>query len=217
VQLSESLTRAYNAQIKLEFESSFVYLQMGADFELRSLPGFSRWMRLQSSEEYTHAMKFIDFVLSRGGKLELLALDKPAPTPGTVVEAFEAALRHEQRVTKAIHDLYAQALEERDYASLPLLQWFVNEQTEEEATVSTILERLRMVGDDRTGILFMDRELGQRAAGAAAASQAKAEAGAGIPSGPCGRPGGVAPQPPARWMGPTGVTAGATSGRYWRA
>ena len=181
MQLSESLTRAYNAQIKLEFESSFVYLQMGADFELRSLPGFSRWMRLQSSEEYTHAMKFINFVLERGGKLELLALDKPAPTPGTVVEAFEAALRHEQRVTKAIHDLYAQALEERDYASLPLLQWFVNEQTEEEATVSTILERLRMVGDDRTGILFLDRELGQRTAGAAAGAQAPAttEDGAG--------------------------------------
>jgi ferritin len=181
VQLSESLTRAYNAQIKLEFESSFVYLQMGADFELRSLPGFSRWMRLQSSEEYTHAMKFIDFVLSRGGKLELLALDKPAPTPETVVGAFEAALRHEQRLTKAIHDLYAQALEERDYASLPLLQWFVNEQTEEEATVSTILERLRMVGEDRTGILFLDRELGQRTAGAAAGAQAPAttEDGAG--------------------------------------
>ena len=181
MQLSESLTRAYNAQIKLEFESSFVYLQMGGDFELRSLPGFSHWMRLQSSEEYTHAMKFINFVLERGGRLELLALDKPAPTPATVVEAFEAALRHEQRVTKAIHDLYAQALEERDYASLPLLQWFVNEQTEEEATVSTILDRLRMVGEDRTGILFLDRELGQRAGarGAAAAAEEDGEGGAG--------------------------------------
>jgi ferritin len=163
VLLSDSLTRAYNAQIKLEFESSFVYLQMGADFELRGLPGFSQWMRLQSSEEYVHAVKFINFVLERGGKLELLALDKPAPTPETVVATFEAALQHEQRVTKAIHDLYAQALDERDYASLPLLQWFVNEQTEEEATVWTIVERLRMVGDDRTGILFLDRELGQRA------------------------------------------------------
>lgn len=178
MQLSESLTRAYNAQIKLEFESSFVYLQMAGDFELRSLPGFSHWMRLQSQEEYGHAMKFINFVLERGGRLELLALDKPSPTPETVVGAFEAALRHEQRVTKAIHDLYTLALEERDYASLPLLQWFVNEQTEEEATVSTILERLRMVGDDRTGILFMDRELGQRA-GAASAGEAGTEADGG--------------------------------------
>lgn len=175
MQLSESLTRAYNAQIKLEFESSFVYLQMGADFELRSFPGFSHWMRLQSAEEHVHAMKFINLVLERGGRLELLALDKPAPTPATVIEAFEAALRYEQRVTKAIHDLYALALEERDYASLPLLQWFVNEQTEEEATVSTILERLRMVGEDRTGILFLDRELGQRGVGA---RQAPTAAGA---------------------------------------
>ncbi len=170
MQLSEPLTRAYNAQVKLEFESSFVYLQMGADLELRSLPGFSRWMRLQAAEEHGHAMKFIDFVLSRGGRLELQALEKPAPTPGTVVEVFEAALRHEQRVTKAIHDLYAQALEERDFASLPLLQWFVNEQTEEEATVSQILERLRMVGEDRTGLLFLDRELGQRQAGGGGAA-----------------------------------------------
>lgn len=179
MQLSESLTAAYNAQVKLEFESSFVYLQMAADFELRSLPGFSRWMRIQSGEEYTHAMKFIDFVIARGGRLELLALDKPAPTPETVVGVFEAALRHEQRVTRAIHDLYTRALEERDYASLPLLQWFVNEQTEEEATVSTILERLRMVGDDRSGILFLDRELGQRAGNpGGAAAEGDGEAGA---------------------------------------
>lgn len=163
MQLSPALTGAYNDQVQLEFESSFAYLQMGADFELRSLPGMASWMRLQSQEEHIHAIKFIQFVLDRGGKLQLKALGAPAPTPDTVVATFEAALAHEQRVTRAIHDLYAKALEEHDYASLPLLQWFVNEQTEEEATVSTILERLRMVGDDRTGLLFLDRELGARA------------------------------------------------------
>lgn len=172
MQLSESLMHAYNDQIQLEFESSFSYLQMGADFELRSLPGMGKWMRLQSQEEYLHAMKFIQFVLDRDGRLELKAIGAPAPTPDGVVEAFESALRHEKRVTKAIHDLYAAAMEEKDYASLPLLQWFVNEQTEEEATVSTIVDRLRMVGDDRTGILFMDRELGQRAGAADAAPAA---------------------------------------------
>ena len=172
MQLSEALTAAYNDQIQLEFESSFVYLQMGADFEVRSLPGMSNWMRLQSQEEYLHAMKFIQFVLNRGGKLQLKPLAAPAATPEGVVDAFEAALRHEKRVTKAIHDLYSAAMDEKDFASLPLLQWFVNEQTEEEATVSTIVDRLRMVGDDRTGILFMDRELGQRAGSADAAPAA---------------------------------------------
>ncbi|MGB4864064.1 MAG: ferritin [Tepidiformaceae bacterium] len=163
--LSPELTRAYNDQIQLEFESSFTYLQMGADFELRSLPGMANWMRMQSSEEHGHAMKFIQFVLDRGGNLELKAIAAPAATPETVVATFEAALHHEQRVSKAIHELYGKALAGADYSSLPLLQWFVNEQVEEESTVSTILDRLKMVGDDRTGLLFLDKELGARVAG----------------------------------------------------
>ena len=175
MQLSDALTQAYNDQIQLEFESSFAYLQMGADLELRSLPGMSKWMRLQSQEEYLHAMKFIQFVLDRGGRLQLKPIAAPASTPEGTVDAFETALRHEKRVTKAIHDLYASAMDEKDFASLPLLQWFVNEQTEEEATVSTIVDRLRMVGDDRTGILFMDRELGQRAGATDAAPASEGE------------------------------------------
>lgn len=175
MQLSAELTRAYNDQIQLEFESSFAYLQMGADFELRSLPGMAKWMRMQSGEEYAHAMKFIQFVLDRGAKLELHALGAPAATPDSVVATFEAALGHEQRVSKAIHALYAKALSEQDFSSLPLLQWFVNEQVEEENTVSSILDRLRMVGDDRTGLLFLDRELGART-GTATAEAEPAEA-----------------------------------------
>jgi ferritin len=168
MQLSAELTRAYNDQIQLEFESSFAYLQMGADFELRSLPGMASWMRQQSGEEHAHAMKFIQFVLDRGARLELKALGAPPPTPDSVVATFEAALGHEQRVTKAIHGLYAKALGEQDFSSLPLLQWFVNEQVEEENTVSTILDRLRMVGEDRTGLLFLDKELSTRVGAIAA-------------------------------------------------
>lgn len=160
MQLSAELTKAYNDQIQLEFESSFAYLQMGADFELRSFPGIAKWMQTQSGEEHVHAMKFIQFVLDRGGNLQLKTLAAPAATPATVVGTFEVALGHEQRVTKAIHNLYSMALAAQDYSSLPLLQWFVNEQIEEENTVSTILDRLRMVGDDRTGLLFLDKELG---------------------------------------------------------
>lgn len=178
MQLSPELTRAYNDQVQLEFESSFAYLQMGADFELRSLPGMARWMRMQSGEEHAHAMKFIQFVLDRGGKLELKALGAPSATPDSVIATFEVALAHEQRVTKAIHALYAKALAGQDFSSLPLLQWFVNEQVEEESTVSTILDRLRMVGDDRTGLLFLDRELGTRSGTADASTDSSADAGA---------------------------------------
>jgi len=179
MQLSEALNQAYNDQIQLEFESSFAYLQMGADFETRSLPGMAGWMRAQSGEEHAHAMKFIQFVLDRGGRLELKALAAPHATPESVVGTFEAALGHERRVTKAIHSLYAKALGEQDFASLPLLQWFVNEQVEEENTVSTILDQLRMVGEDRTGLLFLDRELGTRAGtGATTETNSAAEPGA---------------------------------------
>jgi len=166
--LSDTLCDAYNAQIQLEFESSFVYLQMAADFEHRNMTGFASWMRSQAAEEHTHAMKFLDFVLDRGGAVNLRAIPASPATPATALAAFEVALRHEQRVSRAISDLYAAALKEQDFASLPLLQWFVNEQIEEEATVSKIVERLRMVGDDGTGLLFMDRELGQRPAEAEA-------------------------------------------------
>ena len=179
MQLSPELTKAYNDQIQLEFESSFTYLQMCADFELRSLPGMARWMRMQSGEEHTHAMKFIQFVLDRGAKLQLKSIAAPGATPDTVVGAFENALHHEQRVTRAIHGLYSTALKAEDYSSLPLLQWFVNEQVEEESTVSTILDRLKMVGDDRTGLLFLDRELGARVGTVdAATTDAPADGGA---------------------------------------
>lgn len=167
MKLSDTLCDAYNTQIQLEFESAFVYLQMAADFEHRNMTGFASWMRTQAGEEQTHAMKFLDFVLDRGGAVQLRGVPASPVTPATPLEAFEVALRHEQRVSKAISDLYAAAFKEQDFASLPLLQWFVNEQIEEESTVSKIVERLRMVGDDGTGLLFLDRELGQRPAEAA--------------------------------------------------
>lgn len=162
MQLSPTLEAAYNAQIRLELQSSIAYLQMGADFESRNLTGFAHWMRLQSNEEWGHAMKFIGFVLDRGGHVQLGDLPAPSPTPETAVATFEMALAHEQRVSHAINELYAQAIAEHDFASLPLLQWFVNEQVEEESLVSTTTERLRMISEDPTGLLFLDTELGGR-------------------------------------------------------
>lgn len=160
--ISSTLQAAYNDQINLELASSYAYLQMAAFLDEENLPGMSAWMRLQAEEERVHAMKFFDFVLERDGHVELTAIAAPALSLTTALSAFEGSLEHEQRVTAAINDLYAMASDERDYASYPLLNWFVEEQIEEEATVGLIVEQLKMIGDDRTALLMLDRELGAR-------------------------------------------------------
>jgi ferritin len=160
--ISKSLEAAYNDQINLELASSYAYLQMAAFLEEENLPGMSAWMRLQAEEERVHAMKFFDFVLEREGHVELAAIAAPGLSLSTALSAFEASLAHEQKVTAAINDLYALATDERDFASYPLLNWFVEEQIEEEANVSLIVEQLRMIGEDRTALLMLDRELGAR-------------------------------------------------------
>jgi len=160
--ISKSLEAAYNDQINLELASSYAYLQMAAFLDEENLPGMSAWMRLQAEEERVHAMKFFDFVLEREGHVELAAIAAPGLSLSTALAAFEASLAHEQKVTAAINDLYALATDERDFASYPLLNWFVEEQIEEESNVGLIVEQLRMIGEDRTALLMLDRELGAR-------------------------------------------------------
>ncbi|MFW2339471.1 MAG: ferritin [Acidimicrobiia bacterium] len=160
--ISKSLEAAYNDQINLELASSYAYLQMAAFLDEENLPGMSAWMRLQAEEERVHAMRFFDFVLEREGHVELTAIAAPGLSLSTALAAFEASLAHEQKVTAAINDLYALATDERDFASYPLLNWFVEEQIEEESTVGLIVEQLRMIGEDRTALLMLDRELGAR-------------------------------------------------------
>ncbi len=172
MKLSPKLEAAFNNQILLEFESVYAYLQMAADFNFQNWSGFAQWMKVQSAEEWLHATKFTNFVLQRGGAVRLQAL--PAPKSGieTPLSAFERALEHEKKVSQSIHNLYQQAMAENDFSSLPLLQWFVNEQVEEEDTVSTIVEQMRRIGNDSTGLLILDRELGARSATPATANEA---------------------------------------------
>lgn len=166
MQLSRSLEKVYNDQIKLEFESVYAYLQLSADMERANFPGFAHWMQLQATEEWSHATKFTRFVLDRGGSVTLQPIEAPQSGVNAPLKAFELALQHEIRVTAAIHDLYRLATSEGDYASLPLLQWFVSEQVEEESSVGLIVERLRMVGEAPAGMLLLDRDLGSRAGAA---------------------------------------------------
>lgn len=169
--MDAELQQAFNDQIALELSSSYAYLQMAAWFDARDLVGFASWMRSQWSEESAHATKFIDFVLDRDGEVVLQALSAPQSDFASPLDVLQHALTHEQRVTAAIGSLYALAQARQDYSSLPLLGWFLNEQVEEESSVRQIVGELRLIGDDSSALLLLDRELPLRR-GATAAAQA---------------------------------------------
>lgn len=164
--MSDALVDAYNEQITLEFASSHAYLQMAAYFADLSLTGFEGWMRAQSDEERVHALKFFDFVLDRGHSVTLGSVAAPSAGPKSPAHAFEIALEQERRVTAEISELYELAHQEGDSASYPLLQWFLNEQIEEEDIVGEILDQLRFAADNPAAILMLDREYAGRGSSA---------------------------------------------------
>jgi ferritin len=160
--LGKTIQDAMNEQIKNEFYSAYQYLSMAAYCESMNLPGFAHWMRAQSQEETEHAMKFYDFILDRGGRVVLQAVEQPVVEFGSPLEVFERALEHERKVTAMINDLYGLAIRENDYASQTFLQWFVTEQVEEEKNTGDVVETLKMIGDKSEALFLLDRELGQR-------------------------------------------------------
>ncbi|MFO7548597.1 MAG: ferritin [Acidimicrobiia bacterium] len=162
MEMKPQLAEAFNRHIALELESSLAYLQMAAYFEAASLPGMASWMRLQSEEERAHALKFFDFLLDRGNDVTLVALGAPRSEFESPADVFHTALEQEQKVSAAIAELHRTATEAGDAASYALLQWFLEEQVEEEATVGQILDQLRLAGDEGTALLLLDRELGAR-------------------------------------------------------
>ena len=164
--LSKDLGAAMNEHLSKELYAAHLYLAMSAYFDANNLPGCAAWMRAQADEERTHGMKFYEYIYDRGGSVELMSLDKPPATFKSPLDAFQQAHEHELHVSKAIDALYRQALEEGDYASQVFLQWFIQEQVEEEKTSGTLVETLRMVGDSTASLLLFDRELGGRGAGA---------------------------------------------------
>jgi ferritin len=162
--LSKTMLAEMNEQVKHELFSAYLYLSMAAHFETANLGGFASWMRLQAAEEQEHGMKFFDYILDRGGKVALQAIDGPQVDFGTPIDVFEKVLAHEQHVTALIHKLYAQAVKDEDYASQVFLNWFVTEQVEEEKNASTILETLKLIGDKSNAIYQLDHQLGKREA-----------------------------------------------------
>ena len=160
--IKEKILKILNKQINEELFSSYLYLSMSGYFSSINLDGFAKWMRLQSQEENEHAMKILDYILQRDGKVALTAIETPKAVWKSPLEAFQKAFKHEQHISSCIHNIVDLAIQEKDHPTSHFFQWFVSEQVEEEANASNILEKLKMVGDNKGGLFMLDRELGQR-------------------------------------------------------
>ena len=160
--ISKKIQKALNDQINAEMYSAYIYLAMSAYFEDQTLTGFSQWMKIQAIEEMGHAMKLYDHIIERDGRVVLLPIEGPPKEWESPLAAFQAAYEHECYITGRIHDLVELALEEKDRAAYTMLEWFVDEQVEEEASVKGIVDQLKLMGDSGSVLFMLDRELNQR-------------------------------------------------------
>lgn len=169
--MNQVVQDAINKQISTEFAASFSYLAMSTYCELQNFTGSAKWLRIQSQEEYAHAMRLLNFLLARNYKVEMQAIPAPKHEYASVVDVFNTALRQEQEVSRQIDALYELAFKEKSFASLVELQWFITEQVEEEKSAREIVAKFNMVKDDPSSLLDLDRELGGRAPGAEAEAE----------------------------------------------
>ncbi len=160
--ISKKIEETLNKQVNAEMYSAYMYLSMEAYFKSQNLNGFAKWMRAQTQEEMMHAMKIYDFVNERGGKITLKTIEGPPTQWESPLAVFEAVYTHEQKVTGLINGLVDLAIKEKDHATNTFLQWFVNEQVEEEASADAVVQQLKMMEDAPGGMFMFDRELGQR-------------------------------------------------------
>lgn len=160
--LSPKMEDALNKQINAELYSGYLYLSMSAYYQSINLPGFANWFHVQMQEEQAHAQIMYNYVVDRGGRVKLMPIDGPQTDWDSPVAPVQNALEHEQKVTGLINDLVHLATEERDYASIGMLQWFVTEQIEEEKNPSDILQQLKLMGDAPGGLFMIDQQLAAR-------------------------------------------------------
>ena len=161
--ISRTMEDALNKQVNREYYSAYLYLAMSAYFESVSMKGFAKWMRIQAREEQTHGDKFLDYIIARGGKVTLGAIEAPKAKWASAGKVFEEIYAHEQKVTGMINALVDLAIKEKDHASFEMLQWFVKEQVEEEEHASEILAQITAVGDVPGHLFYLDHQLGKRA------------------------------------------------------
>jgi ferritin len=160
--ISQKLQDAINEQINREFFSEYLYLSMAAAFDDMNLEGFSNFMKVQAEEERFHMMKFYNYLIERGGRVILKGIPDPQSEFEGIIDIFEKSYGHEQFITKSINELMHLAVEEKDYALQSFLQWFIDEQVEEEASMDSILSKLKLVGEKGNALFFMDKELAAR-------------------------------------------------------
>jgi len=160
--IDQRMQEALNKQINAEIYSAYLYLSMSAHFQSVNLAGFANWMRVQWQEELAHALKFYDYVNERGGRVVLQAVEAPPSAWDSPLALFEHVYQHEQKVTGMINKLVDLAVEIRDHATNNVLQWFVAEQVEEEASADEVVQKLKLVGNDPSALFMIDRELAQR-------------------------------------------------------
>ncbi len=163
--LDLEMEKALNEQINAEIYSGYLYLSMASEFASRGLDGFENWMRGQFVEELNHAMRLYEYVDSRGGRVKLQEIERPKGEWGSPLEVFKDVYEHEQKVTEMIADLVDLADEKNDLPTIQMLQWFIEEQVEEEESAEEIVEKLEMIGEDYSGLMMLDKELGQRPVG----------------------------------------------------
>lgn len=160
--LNEKVKDALNEQVNAELYSAYLYLSMVAYFKKISLEGFARWMEIQAMEEMTHAMKIFEYISERGSHVILTPIAGPETMWESPLAVFEDAYRHEVKVSDLINNLVDIAMEHKDHATTNFLQWFVGEQVEEETTADTVVQKLKLVGNDGGGLFMLDQELGAR-------------------------------------------------------
>ncbi len=160
--IGKAMQDAINDQINKELFSSYLYLSMAAYFEDKNLPGFAHWMHVQEGEEREHAMKFYSHLVGRGGRVQLKAIEAPGADWKSSLELFEEVAAHEAKVTASINALYELALKEKDYPAQVLLQWYINEQVEEEKNAAEIVSNLKLIDARGTAVLMLDHTLGKR-------------------------------------------------------
>ena len=158
----EKLQEEFNVQINKELYSEYLYLAMKTYFEELNLQGFVNWFNVQLQEEHAHAMGMYDYLLERGGKVELRAIDKPEVKGSTPLEVFEHVLEHEQYVTSRINEMLDVAEEVKDRAAISFLDWYLKEQVEEEANVGSVIATLKLIGEDKKALLMLDKDLATR-------------------------------------------------------
>ncbi len=160
--LKGKMAEALNKQINEEFFSAYLYLSMSGYFESIGLKGFANWMMVQYKEEVDHGMKFYNYLLSQGADIKLLPIAEPPHTWDSPLNAYEETLKHEQHITKCINDIVDLAEELKDRATFNFLQWYVDEQIEEEENDREIIDKLKLVGDNKSGLFMLDKDLSAR-------------------------------------------------------